>query len=153
MLRSIFAASLMIAVAGLSGCAANGGKGGSSGSSTASFDEMTPTQIAAWSATSKYPTTAASSKRLDVFVVVNQSKNVIKAYNTGGEPIRNAKLWVNKTFVAKIDGIAPSAPVLIKTDRLYDSIGNVFAKQTLEVSAVQLEIDGVLHEVHGPVSE
>lgn len=150
MLRAITTASILVAVAGLSGCVGSGGRGSSA---STSFDEMTPTQIAAWSATSKYPEANGTPRRMDVAVIVNKDQKTIKVYNFTGEAVRNAKLWVNKTFVAQIDGIAPGSKVLVRTDRLYDGVGNAFAKQKLEVSAVQLQTEQGLFDLHGPASE
>ncbi len=156
MFRSSGLALVVVALAGLAGCASSGGSSGSgtsrSGSVTNSFDEMTSTQIAAWAATSKYPQ-SPPVKKMDVTVIVYKDKNFIKVYNLSGVPIRNAKLWVNKTFVAKVDAVAPQTNLVINTDRLYDGVGNVFSKQTLEATTVQLEMDGGLYDLLGPVAE
>ncbi len=90
---------------------------------------------------------------MDVTVIVNQGKNTIKVYNLSGEPLRNSKLWVNKTFVAKVDAVAPQTNLVINTDRLYDGVGNVFAKQKLEVTTVQLQTEDGLYDLLGPVAE
>jgi|GEM_PF-2245049 len=151
MFRSRVSVSLALTLFALAGCAGSPNRTPGSGTS-ASFDEMTPTQIAAWSATSKYPQ-SSPVKKMDVTVIVNQDKNTIKVYNLSGAPLRNSKLWVNKTFVAKVDAVAPQTNLVINTERLYDSVGNVFSKQKLEVTTVQLETDGALFDLLGPVAE
>ncbi len=151
MFRSAATASFTLGLFLLTGCSSSPGRS-TAGAASASFDEMTPTQIAAWSATSKYPTTTPL-KMMDVTVIVNQSKNTIKVYNLSGTPLRNSKLWVNKTFVAKVDAVAPQTNLVINTERLYDGVGNVFSKQQREVTTVQLQTEDGLYDLLGPVAE
>jgi len=150
MFRSVIVSSVVLTLGLLAGCASSSKS--TAGAASASFDEMTPTQIAAWSATSRYPQTAPMKKN-DVTIIVNQGKNTIKLYNLSGTPLRNSKLWVNKTFVAKVDAVAPQTNMVINTERLYDGVGNVFSKQKLEVTSVQLQTEEGLYDLLGPVEE
>ena len=115
--------------------------------------DMTPTQLAAFAATAKYPDTQPSTG-LKVAAIVNRDKGTIKVYNFNGQPIHNAKVWVNKAYVAKIDGIAPQNKATVEVDKLYGPFGNNFASQKdTPISNVQLQTDQGLFDVEGPAQE
>ena len=66
---------------------------------------MSPPQLAAWAARADYPTTAPTGEDLKMAAIVDKDDKTIKLYNFTGEPVRDSKLWVNRAFVARIDGI------------------------------------------------
>jgi hypothetical protein len=141
---------LLLALTSVAGCSATGefnpvGQGADK--------EMTPTQLAAFAATAKYPETQPSNG-LRVAAIVNRDKGTIKVYNFSGQPIHNARVWVNKAYVAKIDGIAPQNKASVDVDKLYGPFGNNFASQKdTPISSVQLQTDEGLFDVQGPAQE
>jgi hypothetical protein len=114
---------------------------------------MSSPQLAAWAARSDYPTTAPHGEELRMAAIVDKEDRTIKLYNFTGQPIRDSKLWVNRAFVARIDGIPPRSKAEVKYDRLYDGLGNTFASHKTDVSMVQLEFDGMVHDTLGPATE
>lgn len=149
---ALHASFAVLTTALLTGCAVNGEFSPGNHSAAA----MTDTQLAAWSATSKYPGSQSGGvapRQIPLSVIVDKGDREIKVYNFTGEPVRDAKLWVNRTFVAKIDGIAPQGRAVVKTDRFYDSLGNPFSKLNQEVSSVQLETADGLFDLQGPATE
>ncbi len=56
-------------------------------------------------------------------------------------------------LVAKVNAVAPQTNLVINTERLYDGVGNVFSKQQLEVTTVQLQTEDGLYDLLGPVAE
>lgn len=138
------------ALAAVAGCSASGefnpvGK---------SADQMTPTQLAAFAATSKYPDTQPAATDLRAAAIVNRGAGTVKVYNFTDRPITNARVWVNKGFVAKIDGIAPQQKVTVTTDKLYGPFGNTFASQKdAPISLIQLQTDDGLYTLQGPAQE
>lgn len=141
---------VLLALAAVAGCSAVGdfnpvGQGAEK--------DMTPTQLAAFAATAKYPDTQPSSA-LKVAAIINHEKGTIKVYNFTGQAVHNAKVWVNKAYVAKIDGIAPQNKATVDLDKLYGPFGNNFASQKdTPISSVQLQTDEGLFDVEGPAQE
>jgi hypothetical protein len=114
---------------------------------------MTSPQLAAWAARADYPTTAPAGDELKMAAIVDKADKTIKLYNFTGQPIRDSKLWVNRAFVTRIDGIPPRSKAEVKYDRLYDGLGNTFESHKQDVSMVQLEFDGKVHDTLGPATE
>jgi hypothetical protein len=146
MLRTTLA---LLAVTTLVGCAANGEFNPVGRKS----EEMTPTQLAAFAANSKYPADLQASNEARVGAVVSADKGTIKVFNFSERPIVNARVWVNKGYVAKVDGIPPQSKVTIATDKLYGPFGNTFASQEKTVSSVQVQTDEGLFNLMGPVQD
>jgi hypothetical protein len=150
MLRRTLVLLALAAAASVAGCSANGefnpvGQGAEK--------EMTPTQLAAFAATAKYPDTQPLNG-LKVAAIVNRDKGTIKIYNFSGQPIHNARVWINKAYVAKIDGVAPQNKATVEVDKLYGPFGNNFASQKdTPISSVQLQTDEGLFDVEGPAQE
>ena len=84
---------------------------------------------------------------------MSKDKETIKVYNFTSKPIGEAKVWVNRSFVFRIPGIAPQSKVVIKTDQLYNGLGNTFASQKADVSSVQVQTADGLYSVDGPAME
>jgi hypothetical protein len=148
--KTLGVGSVLAAFATLAGCSADAGFNPVGKSS----EEMTPTQLAAYAATSKYPTEAQPSSDLRAAAIVNRDKGTIKIYNFSDRPIHAARVWVNKAFVAKIDGIAPQQKVTISTDKMYGPFGNTFADQKdTPIGTVQLQTDEGLFNLQGPAQE
>jgi hypothetical protein len=139
----------LLALASLSGCAANG-EFNPVGKHSA---EMTPTQLAAWSAEAKYPANLKPGDDLRAAAIVSKDKGTIKIYNFTDQPVRDGRVWVNRSFVAKVDGIAPQSKVTIRTDQLYDGLGNTLASQKQDVGSVQLQSADRLFNLEGPALE
>ncbi len=114
---------------------------------------MRSPQLAAWAARAEYPTTAPAGEELKMAAIVDKADKTVKLYNFTGQPIRDSKLWVNRAFVARIDGIPPRSKAEVKFDRLYDGLGNTFAAHKQDVSMVQVEFDGRVHDTLGPATE
>lgn len=140
-LASLATLAMAAAAAGLTGCAST---------DSGRAEEMGPTQLAAYSARAQFPTTQPQDM-LRTAAIIN--KDHIKIYNLSTQPIGDAKVWVNRSFVYHIPGIAPQSKVVIDTDQLYDSLGNSLAKQKAEVSTVQLQTADGFYNVLGPAME
>jgi len=143
------AALALLGLVVLSGCAANG-EFNPVGQNSA---EMTPPQLAAFAAKAQYPADMQASNDLRVAAIVSRDKETIEVYNFTDRPFSDAKVWVNKGFVAKVDGIAPMSKVTIATSKLYGPFGNTFASQEKSVSSVQLETSNGLFNLMGPVQQ
>ena len=114
----------------------------------------TNAELAAYAGSHKYPATQPARDNLKAAAIVDSGRGVIKIYNFSNQPIQDADIWVNNSFVQHVRGIAPaSAPVTIRFSDLYNSLGQRFSAQNEHVNNVQIETGGNLYSVMGPAAE
>jgi hypothetical protein len=147
--RPLGLTTLCLFAASLTGCAASAEFNPVAQNSKS----MTDPQLAAWAARADYPSTQPNGGELKMATIVDKGDKTIKVYNFTTEPVRDAKLWVNRAFVSRIDGIPPLSKASVRYDRLYDGLGNTFESHKADVSLVQIEIDGRVHDMLGPATE
>ena len=137
----------LAAVASLAGCSANAQLGNSTSRPT------TPTQLAAYAGRAEYPRESRARDELRAAAIVSRDKGAIKIYNFEDQPLRDMDVWVNGSFVHRVDGIAPGTSVAVRTRDLYDAMGNPFSAQNEEVSRVEIRTMEGLYRVMGPAAE
>ena len=150
----------VILMAVLFGCAGgNRSRSGSASMTNASGGSVTPpaeamsdTQLAAHAGNAKFPTARATDERR-IAAIVSRDRRSIKIYNFESNPIRAVNVWVNGSYVQPINGIAGQSKAVIRTDKLYNGLGNTFASRNEEVARVQLETQDGLYNVMGPATE
>jgi hypothetical protein len=114
---------------------------------------MSDTQLAAHAGNAKFPTVAAQDGRR-IAAIVNKDRKLIKLYNFESAPVRGRiNVWVNGSYVQPIQGIPAQSKAVIRTDKLYNGLGNTFASRSEEVARVQLETPDGLFNVMGPATE
>jgi hypothetical protein len=154
-------AAAVILMAVLFGCAGgNRTRSTTAGSSTTSAtgsvtppaEAMSDTQLAAHAGNAKFPTSRATDDHR-VAAIVSRDRRIIKLYNFESAPIRAVNVWVNGSYVQPINGIAGQSKAVIRTDKLYNGLGNTFASRNEEVARVQLETQDGLYNVMGPATE
>jgi len=156
MLRQSLAVLAVSAVASVAGCSSGGY--GSSASTPPQQPELTQqpaqqvTELAAWSAKATYPETQPVDT-LKSAAIVNRTMGLIKIYNFTDKSIGESKVWVNRSFVCRVPGIAPQSKVVISVNQLYDNSGNTFATQKDAISTVQLQTDHSFYNIEGPAME
>ena len=155
MLRHTFIGLFIAAVA--SGCA--GGRPASRSASSGGSSDMDPpaeamtdTQLAAYAGNAKFPNTQARDN-WKVAAIVSGDRRTIKIYNFEGQPLRAVNLWVNGAYVQPIQGIPSQGRTIVRTDKLYNGLGDTFAKRSEEVARVQLETRDGLYNLLGPATE
>ena len=146
----------LAAVLIMAGCAAD--QGGSSqpqavsvSSQSAAPQPPSTAELAAYAGSHQYPQNAKAGSELRAAALVNG--NVIKIYNFGTEPIRDADVWVNRAFVRHVSAIAPGSSVVIPMSHLYNSVGQQFSARGEHVNLVQVEQDHTLQNLMGPANE
>lgn len=151
-------AMAVILMAVLFGCA-GGGRNRSSSSATGTTgptdppaEAMSDTQLAAHAGNAKFPKVRPTDDRRIAAIVSRDRKN-IKLYNFEGAPIRAVNVWVNGSYVQPIQGIPGQSRTVIRTDKLFNGLGNTFASRAEEVSTVQLETQDGVFNVMGPATE
>ena len=124
----------------------------SAGTMTPPAEAMSDTQLAAHAGNAKFPTSdPTDARRIDA--VVSRDRKTIKLYNFESSPIRAVNVWVNGSYVQPINGIAAQSKAVIRTDKLFNGLGNTFASRSEEVARVQLETQDGLYNVMGPATE
>jgi hypothetical protein len=156
MLRQVLA---VVAVTLLVGC---GGGGRAADRSSALSNGGTPnnppaeamsdTQLAAHAGNAKFPTAQPQNDRR-IAAVVSGDRRTIKLYNFESNPVRAVNVWINGSYVQPIQGIPGQSKTIIRTDKLYNGLGNTFASRNEEVARVQLETQDGLFNVMGPATE
>jgi hypothetical protein len=124
----------------------------STGSVTPPAEAMSDTQLAAHAGNAKFPTSRATDDHR-VAAIVSHDRKIIKLYNFESSPIRAVNVWVNGSYVQPINGIAGQSKAVIRTDKLYNGLGNTFASRNEEVARVQLETQDGVYNVMGPATE
>jgi hypothetical protein len=145
----------VILMAVMFGCA-GGNRNRSSTSTTSTVtppaEAMSDTQLAAHAGNATFPTTPATDDRR-IAAIVSRDRRTIKLYNFETTPIRAVNVWVNGSYVQPLNGIAGQSKAIIRTDKLYNGLGNTFASRNEEVARVQLETQEGLYNVMGPATE
>jgi hypothetical protein len=122
------------------------------GGFTPPAEAMTDTQLAAHAGNARFPSTQPSDDRR-LAAIVTRDRKTIKIYNFESNPIRAVNVWVNGSYVQPINGIAGQSKAVIRTDKLFNGLGNTFASRNEEVARVQLEATDGLYNVMGPATE
>jgi hypothetical protein len=110
-------------------------------------------ELAAYAGSHNYPTSQPTENNLRAAALVNSDQGMVKIYNFGPQPIRDADIWVNKAFVRHVTVIAPGTSVSLEFSNLYNSVGQQFSTRGEHVNSVQVEQGHQLENVMGPVTQ
>ena len=117
-------------------------------------DPTMRTQMAAFAARDEnaYPSTQPSND-LRAAAVVDRENGIIRIYNFTREPITDAKVWVNQTYVVRVPNIPASDGFRISRSRFYNANGIPLSRSNSPVNTVQIERGERLYTLQGPVFE
>src|SRR4051794_14736573 len=89
---------------------------GVAGCETDKVSEVGPEarQAISAAATSHYPGNPRTSEDLQLAAVANPDKGYLEILNLGTQSIPGSTIWVNGTFMSRIDGIPPKSAVKVK---------------------------------------
>ena len=140
----------------LFGCASRSRSTGARSNVTPTMDPpaeaMTDEALAAHAGGTNFPAERASDGRR-VAAIVTADRRVIKLYNFENEPIRAVNVWVNGAYVQPLRAIPAHSKAPIRTDKLFNKLGDRFSQRGEEVSRVQLETQEGLFNALGPATE
>jgi hypothetical protein len=152
MIKQGLALAVLLFVAGCADQAPqSASSSGSQSSQTATSQGPTSAELAAYAGSHQYPQSEQAHSDIRAAALVNG--DVIKIYNFGTEPIRDADIWVNRAFVRHVNAIAPGSSVSINTSNLYNAVGQQFSAKGEHVNLVQVERDHSLENLMGPANE
>lgn len=153
MLRETLVVVLMAAMVG---CAGGGGRGKARTSGTATADApaeaMTDTQLAAYAGDAEFPGDRATDERR-VAAIVTRDRNLIKLYNFDRNAIRAVNVWVNGAYVQPLRAIPANSKAIVRTDKLFNKIGQRFSERGEEANRIQLQTQDGVYNVMGPATE
>jgi hypothetical protein len=108
------------------------------------------TQLAAFAAQAKHPTTAPAA---DWQVASMISGNTLKIINYTNNNIADAVVWVNGLYVTKVGTVPANATVTVPFAHFYDVNGDVLNTDKIPVRDVVVESNGGVHTLLGPSVE
>ena len=153
MLRlSLTALALAALACGCAGRPASRSGGAGSSSMDPPAQAMSDTQLAAYAGNAKFPNAQARND-WKVAAIVSGDRRTIKIYNFEGQPLRTVNLWVNGAYVQPLQGIPAQGRAIVRTDKLFNGLGDTFAKRSEEVARVQVETRDGLYNLLGPATE
>lgn len=140
---------LLVAAIALAGCANEP----SNEQARLATGAPTSPELAAYAAAHPYPDKAQASDHLRAAAIVNRANGIIKIYNFDNRPIQDANVWVNRSFIQHINGIAPNSSAIVQFGQLYNGMGKNFSSLNEPVSTVQVEMGNNLYTLEGPAAE
>lgn len=149
MLRQLLTSATLIGCCALLGCAAGAEFDPNFGRSK---DEGT-TQLAAYAAKADYPRDEQPRDDLRASTIVNREKGSIRIYNFSDRAISDADVWVNGTYVYRVNAIPPKGSVTLPLKAFYDRDGRAFPPKSVGIDRVQVEVGDDLYNLDGPVYE
>ncbi len=96
-------------------------------------------QFAAYAATAKYPSDMKASDEFKAVALINPKNESVKIVNFSDEPIRNANVWVNGTFVYKVGTIPSHGAIVIDREQLYDTTGDTMRRLNSTANRVEIQ--------------
>jgi hypothetical protein len=123
-----------LVLASMVGCSAN--------SSFQPFASSRPderAQMAAYAATTHYPSDMKPITDIRAGALVTPKMDQIKIANFSDEPIRNSNVWVNSTFVYRAGIIPAHGSISVDNDQFYDANGETMRKVNALPTHVELQ--------------
>ena len=152
MLRPI---ALVITAASLIGCSASAEIDPQFGDSGQPGQQGQQARLAAFAARDEnaFPTTAPTSDDLRAAAIVDRTSGSLQVYNFTNQPITDAKVWVNGSYVYRIDRIPAMGSVTLNRGQFYNQRGNAFSRDKTPIKNVQLQRGEEVFNLQGPVYE
>lgn len=103
-------------------------------------------------AVSRYPGNPTTSRDVQVAAVNYPGKNELEIHNLGNQSIPSSIVWVNGTFMTRIEGIAPKGIATVRHSQLLEAgpATNDLKALNQPVAKVELQTDRGLYSVQGP---
>ena len=108
-------------------------------------------RMAAHAASMRYPSNMRPMTDWRAAALVDRRSGAIRVINFENRPIRDANIWVNQSFVHRVDSIPPNGYVVLSRGGFYDSAGNSLSNVNSSVTQVQIESGNNLYSLQGPV--
>ena len=114
--------------------------------------ESAHTKLAAFAATSKYPTSQPAND-LRAVAMINRSNGSVRVINTTDQALRDVRVWVDGNYVTRVDTIPSKGFVTLNRNDFFDSNGISLSTVKTPVNKVQVETPDKFYNLQGPVFE
>jgi hypothetical protein len=131
MIRQAFAA---MALASIVGCSANSGL-----SNPFARNRQEQAQLAAYAARTPYPGQTQAQEAHRIGALISPKNDRIEVVNFGDQPLHNVNLWVNGSFLYRIDVIPSQSTRSVGPSELYDTNGQTMASLKTTPNRVELQ--------------
>ena len=124
-------------------------------SSQQSQSTMAPPQdsgehLAAFAASTPYPTNLKTENAHNIGAVVDPTSRVIRIFNFGSMPLSGVNVWVDSSYVYKLDQLPANSFVNTNMSDYFDHSGDAMGPSTT-VSTVQIQTPDHLWTLLGPI--
>ncbi len=110
-------------------------------------------RLAAYAASTHYPSNLKTSSDLHLAVMMSRPNGTIRVVNFSERPVRDANVWINKSFVHHVESIPANGYVTLDRTDFYDGVGNNLSNLATAVNQVQVQSGQNLYDTMGPVYE
>jgi hypothetical protein len=116
--------------------------------------EQQPTQkLAAYAASVSFPGDVKTEDSKMVGAVVQPNSKVVRIYNFGQNELDGSDVWLNGSFVYKVDSIPGMGNVSLNMSNFYDHDGHAFADTNATVTQVQIHAGDRVWKLLGPINQ
>jgi hypothetical protein len=130
MIRTSLAA---LALATMVGCSA------SSNLNPFAASKQEQAQMAAYAASAQYPTNTKAEEGRRAAAVIDAKSDSVEVMNFSDEPMRDVNVWVNGSFVHKLDVIPSHGTRTVTAGQFYDASGRTMASLKATPNRVDLQ--------------
>jgi hypothetical protein len=116
-------------------------------------DKQSSENLAAYGAQTAYPDSVKTDASTTMGCVVEPGVHLLRVLNFGQNSINDADVWVNGTYVLKVDSIPADSYVKLNLSRFYDHDGHSFTDSEATVTKVQLHLGDRMWTLLGPISQ
>lgn len=95
-------------------------------------------QMAAYAASTQYPTSVHAEEGRRAAAIIDPKNGSVEVMNFSDEPMRDVNVWVNGSFVRKVDVIPSHGTRTVTAGQFYDASGRNMA--TLKASPNRVEL-------------
>jgi hypothetical protein len=115
--------------------------------------EQQPNQkLAAYAASVSFPGNTHAEDSTNVGAVVEPGK-VVRIYNFGQNELDGSEVWLNASFVYKVDSMPGNGVVSLSLADFYDHDGHSFGDTNATVTTVQLHAGDHVWKLLGPINQ
>ena len=103
-------------------------------------------------AVARYPGNPTTSRDMQLAAINYPGKNYLEVHNLGTQSVPNSIVWVNGTFLSRIEGIPPKSFATVKHGALLEAGPATSDLKALNqpVAKVEVQTDRGLFTVQGP---
>lgn len=109
--------------------------------------------LAAYSAQTSYPDSVKNEDSTTMGAVYEPGVHLLRVLNFGQNSVNDADLWINGTFVFKVESIPPDSYVKLSLSKFYDHDGHSFTDTQATVTKVQLHLGDRMWTLLGPITQ